>query len=183
MLTTSSQGSVRRAVIARISLVFGSFLIVACDSPAPSTTAPSAPARPLETASAKPAPTVAPSSSASSDQSSIQLLRFAWTSGVTSKEPVDTLKVAEPGQKIFAHLTLRNRTDKDRTITLIFRVGGDERSTVPLKVDRSWSWRTWGYTTLRANDSGEVRVEIVDEGGAVIATESLSIKKPASAKP
>ena len=48
---------------------------------------------------------------------------------------------------------------------------------MPLKVERSWSWRTWGYTTVRAGDVGEVKVEIIDDAGSVLSSSSLPIKK------
>ena len=54
---------------------------------------------------------------------------------------------------------------------------------VDLKVEPSWSYRTWGYSTLRAGDqTGELVVEVRDDAG-VISTARLPISKLEPAKP
>jgi hypothetical protein len=117
------------------------------------------------------------------EKPTLQLLKLVFTSEVKSKEPVDKLERAEPGQRVWAHFTLRNRGDA-RTITVVFRVNGDQRSKVDLKVDSSWSFRTWAYNTLRAGDaSGEITVEARDEAGVVVASASLPLKGADGAKP
>jgi hypothetical protein len=111
------------------------------------------------------------------------VLRLTLTSEVKQKEPVDELKEAGPGQRVWAHLTLRNRAPEARRVSVIFKVDGDERSTVDLQIASSWSFRTWAYNTLRAGDkSGELTVEVRDDAGAVIGTARLPIKATAAKK-
>jgi hypothetical protein len=163
---------------------------VACDdgaparpdaaSPEPSANPPPAPV------SAPPAPVSALGSSSAATPASapLQLLRLTLTSAVKDKEPVDELKVASPGQRIWAHLAIRNRSSEARRITLLFRVDGEERSTVDLKVEPSWSYRTWGYNTLRASDkSGELTLEVREIGGPLLSTARLPIKAAPPPRP
>jgi hypothetical protein len=101
--------------------------------------------------------------------------KFALTSGVKNKDPVDKLDSAKPGQRVYGHLTVRNRTEGPRRVSLSFRVNDDERAMVDLTIEKSWSWRTWAYVTLRKDDKGELTVHAFDEHGAELGTESLPI--------
>jgi hypothetical protein len=113
----------------------------------------------------------------------VELLRFTLTSEVKSKEPVDHLESAEAGQRVWAHLAVRNRTGGARRVTLRFIVNGEERSTVDLNVEPSWSYRTWGYNTLRGGDkSGELVVEARDEQGELLKKATLPIKGKGAGK-
>jgi hypothetical protein len=164
-----------------------SLLLVACDDPAPASpgAALTTPVATTPVASAPPAGGSAPpgegsasrpASSAAAEKAPLSLLRLTLTSAVKDKEPVDELK-AGPGQRVWAHLAIRNRSGEARRITLIFRVDGEERSTVDLKVEPSWSFRTWGYNTLRASDkSGELTLEVRELGGPPLASARLPIK-------
>jgi hypothetical protein len=172
------------------SLVALSLLLVACDDGAPASpdAAPPPPkaSTPLASGSAPMAPVSAPppAPSAASDKAPLSLLRLTLTSAVKDKEPVDELKAAGPGQRVWAHLAIRNRTGEARRLTLIFRVDGDERSTVDLKVEPSWSFRTWGYNTLRASDkSGELTLEVREIGGPLLTTARLPIKAASKVEP
>ncbi len=120
----------------------------------------------------------APSATGSStpEKCELRVLKAVFTSEVKNKEPTDVLKSAKPGQRVWAHLTVRNRCDVLRTLSLTFRVGGAERSTVDLNIDPSWSFRSWGYVTLRKGDAGKLELEVKDEGGAVLVASSLPIK-------
>jgi hypothetical protein len=124
------------------------------------------------------APATAAGSGAPGDgAAALEILRFTLTSGVRDKEPVDKLTSAAPGQRVWAHVTIRNRTPTKRGIQLVFRVDGDVRTTVDLDVERSWSYRTWGYNTLKPGDTGELEVEVVDEREQVIAEAQLPIRR------
>lgn len=100
------------------------------------------------------------------EQAELKILRFALTSNVRDKEPVDKLSSAKPGQRIWAHLAVRNRTGFSREIDLVFKVAGKERTRVSLTIENSWSFRTWGYVTLKPTDiKGDVSVSIVNDSG------------------
>jgi hypothetical protein len=123
-------------------------------------------------ASAKPS-----SSGEPEEQEEIQLLKLSLASGVKDKAPVDKLTSAKPGQRVWGHVTIRNRTGFAREIDLVFRVNGKERTRVTLNVEPSWSFRTWGYVTLRAADvSGEVTVTVVDDSGEELGNARATIK-------
>jgi hypothetical protein len=108
---------------------------------------------------------------------------MSLTSEVKKREPADRLLAAEPGMRVWAHVRIRNRTGDARRVSLVFRVDGDERSTVDLKVEPSWSFRTWGYNTLRGGDKrGTLTVELRDEAGALLGEAQLPIEGKARRK-
>jgi hypothetical protein len=82
---------------------------------------------------------------------------------------------------------VRNRCPSSRSLALAFQVGGAERSKVDLDIEPSWSYRTWGYVTLRKGDTGKVELAVKDEDGAVLVSSTLPIKPdepvPPQAKP
>jgi hypothetical protein len=125
-------------------------------------------------------PRVPPSSSeAAADKAPLQVLKVAFTSEVKNKEAVDKLDHAEPGQRVWVHLTIRNRGEDVRPISVAFRVNDEQRSKVDLKVEPSWSFRTWAYNTLRAGDvSGDLAVDVRDANGTLITSVHIPIKKP-----
>lgn len=113
----------------------------------------------------------------------MQLQRFAFTSGIHGKEPVDTLEFAESGRRVWAHFALRNRSGLTRKMTLSFSVNGQKRTTFDLKVEPSWSFRTWAYVTLRKTDTdGEIVLDATDDDGAVITHARLPIKPQSTQK-
>jgi hypothetical protein len=147
---------------------------------------PDAEAPPPSAPSVRPPSPPAPpaSSSPPAEKPPLQILKLVFTSEVKNKEAVDKLERAQPGQRVYVHLTARNRGSEARPITMAFKVNGDARSKVDLKVDPSWSYRTWGYNTLRASDqTGELTVEVRDDTGAVITTARLPIKADPPGKP
>lgn len=165
-----------------VLIAFAALLVLACDDP-PSTSAASATSvapvlAPIATATAR------PTASAATPAPPLQVLKLTLTSEVKQKEPVDELKDAGPGQRVWAHLAIRNRASDARRVSVVFKVDGEERSTVDLQIASSWSYRTWAYNTLRAGDkSGELTVEVRDDGGTVISTAKLPIKADAAKKP
>ena len=156
--------------------------LAACDESARADQpdAGASPAPPASSARPPPAPPAA-SGSAAAEKPPLQLLKLVFTSEVKNKEPVDKLERAQPGQRVWVHLTLRNRGTEIRPITLVFKVNGDQRTKVDLKAEPSWSYRTWGYNTLRAGDqTGELTVEVRDDAGGVLTTARLPIKTDSS---
>jgi hypothetical protein len=114
-------------------------------------------------------------SPAASANAPLEVLRLRLTSAIKDKEPVDDLTRAEPGKRVWAHVTARNRGAGKAGVQLVFRVDGDVRTTVDLDVDRSWSYRTWGYVTLRPDDRGELEVEVIGDGEQALAEATLPI--------
>jgi hypothetical protein len=160
------------------------------DAAQPDAALPPPSAAPPPSLPAVPAPSAAPapSSSAGGEAASLQLLKLVFTTDVKNKDPVDKLDHAQPGQRVWVHLTMRNRGAEARPITLSFRVNGDQRTNVDLKIEPSWSYRTWGYSTLRGTDvAGELTVDVRDAAGALVTSARLPIKadrgKPEASKP
>lgn len=110
-----------------------------------------------------------------SDLKPMQLLRFAFASDLEGKDPKDDLRLARPGQRIYAHLTVRNRSGRQRCLVLQFRVAGKMRTEVTVKVGASWSWRTWAYNTLKADDEGPLELTVKDDQGQVLFVKTLPV--------
>ena len=106
----------------------------------------------------------------------VELQKFQLTSAVKNKDPVDQLDSAKPGQRVYGHLTVRNRTAGPQRVSVSFRVNDDERSMVDLTIEKSWSWRTWAYVTLRKDDKGELTVHVFDDHGAELGKETIVIR-------
>ncbi len=145
---------------------------------------PSEPGAPSASAAAPPTTPVTSGPTASSaevdDELStrpLELLKMTLTSGVENKQPKDVLTSAKPGERVYAHLTVRNRSGRERKVHVAFQVNGDTRSEVDLTVGSSWSWRTWAYNTLTAKDvKGTVRVEVTDDEGHPVGGAELPIR-------
>lgn len=145
--------------------------------PAPSVSA----AKPASTAAEGPsaAGTAKPKASSTGDDARPEIKKLTFTSEVKKREPADKLTSAGPGDRVYAHLFVKNRTEATCTLTVVFAVNGDERSRVKLDIDPSWGYRTWAYNTLRKTDTkGELTVEVRDDDGTVLATGKLPIKAP-----
>ena len=106
----------------------------------------------------------------------LELLGLTITSAVEKKEPVDKLKAAAPGTRVYAHLKMRNRSNETRTVRVDFLVNGKLRTPLKLDIEPSWSFRTWGYNTLQANDTGELEVQVYDDAGGVLEKVKLPIQ-------
>lgn len=106
----------------------------------------------------------------------VELLGLTITSGVEKKEPVDKLKAITPGTRVYAHLKMRNRSTEKRTVHVDFLVNGKLRTPLKLDIDPSWSFRTWGYNTIQASDSGELEVQVLDDAGTVLERVRLPIQ-------
>src|SRR5262249_23066864 len=141
--------------------------VASCSQPASDRAAPS----PSASAST-------PKAAASTEKPApaFEVLRLTLTSGVKAKNPIDSLEAAEAGQRVWAHVTMRNRTGAPKRISVVFHVDDEERSTTDLKVDPWWSYRTWAYVTLKPPDAGsELRVEVRGEGGTLLAEDAIPI--------
>jgi len=164
--------------------VSAALVLIACDDPAPAATLPaSATSAPTTSAAAISSAAARPSATVAAAVAPLQVLRLTLTSEVKQKEPVDELKEAGPGQRVWAHITLRNGAPEARRVSVTFKVDGEERSTVDLQVASSWSYRTWAYNTLRAGDkSGELTVEVRNDASEIIGQARLPIRASAAKK-
>lgn len=173
------------------ALLVAPLIVMGCKepdpAPAPAPSAPlTAPEASAATSAEPPSTPTQPAASASAQmpEEPLQLLRLTFTSGISNKNPEDTLAAAAPGQRVYAHLVLRNRSASQRQVHLEFRVNGDKRTTIDLPVERSWSYRTWAYNTLRPTDKrGAVSLRVTDDTGAVLADTSVPIQAVAQKKP
>jgi hypothetical protein len=105
----------------------------------------------------------------------MQLLKLTWTSAIERRDPKDTLRVARPGERAYAHLRVRNRSGRERCLKLSFRVGGKERSQVTLRIGKSWNWRTWAYNTLKSDDRTPLTLVAIDDQGATLFESTLPV--------
>ena len=114
----------------------------------------------------------------------LQLLKFTFSSDVKNKQPVDTLEAAAPGQRVWGHFVLRNRNQGSRKLSVVFRVNGQTRTTLDLEIEKSWSFRTYAFNTLRSADkTGEISLEAKDETGAIVASSAIPIRATSVKKP
>jgi hypothetical protein len=130
-----------------------------------------------------PVPAPAPTASATQEPAAehLELLRMTLTSGVKDKDPVDKLDAARAGERIYAHLAVRNRTGEPRKVEVAFDVNAKERSRIELEVRASWQWRTWGYNTLREADSGELTITVTEVDGPELTQVTVPIRRKGSA--
>jgi hypothetical protein len=98
-----------------------------------------------------------------------------FADGVEGKDPRSKIDVAKAGKRVYAHLTMRNRSGRDRCIHLTFRVGGKKRTAVTLKIGESWSWRTYAYNTLRGDDNKPLELTVTDDQDQVILKKLLAV--------
>lgn len=144
--------------------------------PAPPSSSAGGPnATAVATARPSASPDDSPSEGATRKHPEVKAIHFA--SDVKNKEPVDNLSSTPPGKRVYTHLIVRNRTAGTRVLTLKFSVDGVERSSTDLEIERSWSYRTWAYVTLKPTDKGALRVTVTDDvGSEPIARAELPIK-------
>lgn len=153
---------------------------------APPTSGPSASAPPPPSASAEletveDQPEAADASAEAScapldpELKAVEIMRFTFTDAVENKIPRNKLTVARPGQRIHSHFVLRNRSGRERCIKIELRVNGKRRTTLTQKVGKSWSWRTWGYNTLRSDDRGKLEAIVRDDQGKELLKKELPI--------
>ncbi len=121
-------------------------------------------------------PSAAPTKSSEVPADHVELQKLVLASAIKSKDPADDLDATKPGQRVYAHVTVRNRTAGTKRVSVSFRVNGDERTMVDLDIEKSWSWRSWAYVTLRKDDKGELTVHVFDDHGAELADKTIPIR-------
>lgn len=151
------------------------------DDPTASASAASTASTARPSTSGEVAPTPAPSASAPT-KVALQVQRFVLTSEVKNKEPVDELVKAGVGDRVYAHLQVRNRGER-RPLRLEFRIDGKVRSKIDLEVIHSWSYRTWGYNTVREPDVGKILEATIFDEDEVVASAKIPLAKTTARKP
>lgn len=147
-------------------------VLSACDEPAPHTSTSTLPPPPLVSGKTL-------SSAAVDEELStkpLEILKFRFTSAVKNRDPVDKLDHAKPGERVYAHFAVRNRTGKKRQMTVVFAVDGKEKTKVDLDIDESWEWRTWAYNTVAPNEKGTLTLSVTDDEGHPLLDEKLPIR-------
>ena len=107
--------------------------------------------------------------------------RAAFTSGINSREPVDRIEQLDnTANSIYFFTELRNLAGQ--TVTHRWQYGGETKAEVSFNVggDR---WRVYSSKNLLPEWTGEWRVDVVDGGGNVIASESFQYGNDSAAKP
>lgn len=120
---------------------------------------------------------------ANTDTASIELQELTFTSEVKNKEPVDVLEQVAVGMRVWAHLRVRYRGDDPHKLHVEFHVNDSKRTSLDLEVQKSWSYRTWAYNTMRPGDKGKLRFQVTDESGRVLADKELPIGAQSKSKP
>lgn len=106
----------------------------------------------------------------------VEMLKSQFTTGIKDKNPIDRVTSSKGGERIYFHMTVRNRTGRPRKLHVAFLVNDQIRTEVDLEVVESWSYRTWAYNTLTAKDQkGKLEVRVTDEEGNPLADESLTL--------
>jgi hypothetical protein len=105
----------------------------------------------------------------------MQVLSFTFTDGIEGRDPKSKLQVAKAGQRVYAHLAMRNRSGRKRCLHLTFRVGGKKRTEVTLKIGKSWRWRTYAYNTIHADDDKPLQLTVTDDQGALVLEKMLPV--------
>jgi hypothetical protein len=123
----------------------------------------------------------APSASAAA-KVALEVQRFVLTSEVKNKVPVDELVKGGVGDRVYAHLQVRNRGER-RPLRLEFRIDGKVRSKIDLEVIHSWSYRTWGYNTVREPDVGKILEATIFDEDEVVASAKIPLAKTTVRKP
>lgn len=164
---------------AGVALLFATLLASGCgQAPEAGPASASASTRSLSSAPRPPSSSAQAAAEEELSTRPVEILKLRLTSGISNKEPVDALDHATPGQRVYAHLTVRNRTGRARQVHVAFTVDGKVRSAVDLKVEESWSWRTWAFVTLKDSDKpGKLEIAVTDDEGLPLEETSLPIKK------
>jgi hypothetical protein len=95
-----------------------------------------------------------------------------FTTGVENREPLDQVTFVETNiDKIYLFSDLRELTGQ--TVTHRWSYKGETMAEVAFVV-RGPRWRVWSSKDLRSNWVGDWKVEIIAEGGEVLAAETFT---------
>jgi len=111
--------------------------------------------------------------------------RSAFTTAIQDREPVDQVqKLQADKDKIYFFTEIRGMSG--HTVSHKWMFNGQEMATVSFNIGAD-RWRTWSSKTLSPSWLGKWTVDVVDEGGNVLAQESFDyvpvedMAKPADA--
>jgi Protein of unknown function (DUF2914) len=107
------------------------------------------------------------------------ITRANFTNAIEGREPVDQITQLandKNGVYFFTEITGMN----GHTITHRWEFGGEARFEISFSVGAD-RWRVWSNKTLAPDMTGEWKVVVLDETGAVLRTELLNYTAAASA--
>jgi len=101
--------------------------------------------------------------------------RFVVCENVVDREPVGVTTTFPAGtDKAYVYLEAKN-IKADTTVNVVWSTEGAELARVPLNLGAGSRWRTYSFKTLFGM-TGKWRVELQDEGGAVLASTEFKVE-------
>ena len=98
--------------------------------------------------------------------------RALFAQSIVDREPVgEVVEMANDTSKIYFYTELRGL--KGQSITHRWEYGGEPHAAVSFNIGSN-RWRTWSSKNLQPNWTGLWKVSVVDEGGNVLAEETLN---------
>lgn len=80
--------------------------------------------------------------------------------------------------RVYAWLVFSNKADEETKVVLRWKHGGNEISSIELRVGRKTShWRTWAYIKPHPKLLGEWQVELVDMAGNLLGTATFMLEE------
>lgn len=173
----------RQAVVMAGLFAFGMAAVFAAEEPVPADVSPDVQAAPaMEGAEPMEAPAPAEADEPAAAQAESEpepvpapmggeVARSAFTSGIENREPVDRLLSLGPEQvQIYYFTELRDLGG--HTVTHRWMHGGQVMAEVSFDVGGP-RWRVWSSKNLVSGWSGQWTVEVVGDGGQVLAEDSF----------
>lgn len=100
--------------------------------------------------------------------------RAAFTNAIEGREPVEKLtELGNDSSSVFFFTEIINL--KGHTITHRWEFNGESKYEMTFNVGAD-RWRVWSSKTLAPEQTGEWKVVVLDDSGAILRTEVLSYK-------
>jgi hypothetical protein len=113
----------------------------------------------------------APSIAHADTTGDVEVVRSQFTDKVESSNPVAAADQLSSATRVAYWVSVKN-TKEPTTITLVWKLDGQEAGRQTLDVGTSPSWKTWGMHARGAAKS--IEVDVLDKSGTQIKTDTLS---------
>ena len=113
----------------------------------------------------------APSVAHADTAGDVEVVRSQFTDKVESSNPVASADQLSQATRVTYWVSVRNQKEAT-TITLVWKLDGQEAGRQTLDVGTSPSWKTWG-THVRGS-AKSIEVDVLDKSGNPIKTDTLS---------